>query len=158
MMINAKLPAPNVPVRGKWAPVQDEQQAGTDMPQRIQRKRTKGFRLQEASPDGAPVVYVGRPTRYGNPHDWRDWWEDAVECMPYSDKAAREGWCKDRATQAFEEDLADGALPEVKRNLWRLRGKHLACWCDRYERCHADVLLKLANTSAAARRDKGQAQ
>lgn len=27
-MINAKLPAPSVPVRGKWAPVQDEQQAG----------------------------------------------------------------------------------------------------------------------------------
>lgn len=30
-------------------------------PQRIQRKRTKGWRM----PDGA--IYVGRPTRWGNP-------------------------------------------------------------------------------------------
>jgi hypothetical protein len=26
-----------------------------------------------------------------------------------------------------------------------LRGKNLACWCAPDERCHADILLKLAN-------------
>lgn len=31
-------------------------------PTRIQRRRTKGFDLQAQSPDGRPVVYVGRPT------------------------------------------------------------------------------------------------
>lgn len=30
------------------------------------------------------------------------------------------------------------ALPE-------LRGKNLACWCKPGERCHADVLLAMAN-------------
>jgi hypothetical protein len=33
------------------------------MPKRIQRKRTKGWRM----PEGA--VYVGRPTKWGNPFD-----------------------------------------------------------------------------------------
>ena len=37
----------------------------TDMPERIQRRRTKGWRL----PAGA--VYVGRPTRWGNPFGYR---------------------------------------------------------------------------------------
>ena len=32
------------------------------MPKRIQRKRTKGWKM----PDGA--VYVGRPTKWGNPY------------------------------------------------------------------------------------------
>lgn len=36
------------------------------MPERIQRQRTKGWRL----PDGA--IYVGRPTRWGNPFVYRD--------------------------------------------------------------------------------------
>lgn len=31
-------------------------------PQRIQRKRTRGWRMP------AGVVYVGRPTKWGNPH------------------------------------------------------------------------------------------
>ena len=37
-------------------------------PVRIQSKRTKGFNLQDASPNGLPVVYVGRPTKWGNPY------------------------------------------------------------------------------------------
>ena len=32
------------------------------MPERIQRKRTKGWRM----PEGA--IYVGRPTKWGNPY------------------------------------------------------------------------------------------
>lgn len=36
------------------------------MPERIQRQRAKGWRM----PDGA--VYVGRPTRWGNPFAYRD--------------------------------------------------------------------------------------
>lgn len=41
------------------------------MPQRIQRKRTKGYRLP------SDAVYVGRPTQWGNPFpvdgDWITW-------------------------------------------------------------------------------------
>lgn len=39
---------------------------GSIVPERLQRKRTKGYRL----PSGA--VYVGRPTRFGNPFQDRD--------------------------------------------------------------------------------------
>lgn len=37
-----------------------------NQPIRIQRRRTAGFRLQEQSPDGRPVVSVCRPGRWGN--------------------------------------------------------------------------------------------
>lgn len=42
-------------------------------PVRIQRKRTKGFDLQAASRavNGLDCVYVGRPTMWGNPYDFR---------------------------------------------------------------------------------------
>ncbi len=36
-------------------------------PVRLQRKRKKGFRLK--SPNGLPIVYVGRPTPWGNPFE-----------------------------------------------------------------------------------------
>ena len=35
------------------------------IPVRLQRKRTKGFKL--VSPNELPIVYVGRGTRFGNP-------------------------------------------------------------------------------------------
>ena len=38
------------------------------MPQRIQRKRTKGWRTPLCSCGcGKPARYVGRPTKWGNP-------------------------------------------------------------------------------------------
>jgi hypothetical protein len=44
-----------------------------------------------------------------------------------------------------------GLFPEKRAallaNLWRLRGKNLACFCAQNEPCHADVLLRLANAS-----------
>ncbi len=41
----------------------------TPKPVRIQRKRVKGYRMQEVSLalNGLPAVYVGRPTVFGNP-------------------------------------------------------------------------------------------
>ena len=34
--------------------------------------------------------------------------------------------------------------PSLMAALGELRGKHLVCWCAP-ERCHADVLIELAN-------------
>ena len=108
-------------------------------PKRIQRKRTKGWRM----PEGA--VYVGRPSRYGNP--WvvaaqrRTWLAEAAHRHPYavhnpvertylgtfvSEERARY-W----ATQAFRRDF-DGDLEP-------LRGHDLVCWCP--EACGVDVDL-----------------
>ncbi len=80
-------------------------------PQRIQRKRTKGWRM----PEGA--VYVGRPTKWGNPYLG----EGAVA-----------------AYRARAEQSADAIRSE-------LAGKDLACWCPLSSPCHGDVLLELAN-------------
>lgn len=91
------------------------------MPKRIQRKRTKGWRM----PEGA--VYVGRPSRWGNP-------------------CGVKLWGKQDAVDEFKLALISGCLKitvdDVKREL---RGKDLACWCPLDQPCHADVLLKLAN-------------
>ena len=95
---------------------------------RFQRSRRKGWRM----PDGA--VYVGRPTKWGNPH--------------------RVGWCRpcaavhtpEEAVLAFREDLeAEKYLS--KANIRReLHGKDLVCWCPPDQACHADVLLEVANS------------
>jgi hypothetical protein len=98
-------------------------------PVRIQRKRTKGFNLQASSPNGLPVVYVGRPTKWGNPFS--------------ADEYGRMG-----AVIMFAE-YALNHMPQSY--LDELRGKNLACWCSLAlpnwgkKDCHADVLLELAN-------------
>ena len=86
---------------------------------RIQRQRTKGWRM----PAGA--VYVGRPTRWGNPYrpNWAISLVDSVN--------AYRGW----ANRQLRQD--DDWLPP-------LRGKDLVCWCPLDQPCHADILLDLA--------------
>ena len=100
-------------------------------PVRIQRKRTKGFSLQQASPNGLPVVYVGRPTVYGNPfatvEEFQHWWETRG---------------KGFVLFADRMDMLMGAMFQTDPH--PLRGKNLACWCPLDRACHADVLLEIA--------------
>ena len=72
------------------------------------------------------VVYVGRPTKWGNP-----WW-------PKSNEAERNASCDKYETYAT---LRAQAEPEW---IAPLRGKDLVCWCAP-SRCHADTLIRLAN-------------
>ena len=107
------------------------------MPQRIQRKRTPGWRM----PEGA--VYVGRPTIFGNPFKG----DRAVEVF--------ERYLTGPGT--FDVRIGSGTgvtmarVPawweraEVMKALPQLAGKDLACWCSLDEPCHADILLRLAN-------------
>ena len=111
-------------------------------PKRIQRRRTKGWRM----PEGA--VYVGRPSRWGNP--WR----------------VGDTWCLHRlkaydAASLFEHRARCGG-----HRYQELRGRDLACWCrlcpahaegkplgvtcPDCEPCHADVLLEIANAPEEA--------
>jgi hypothetical protein len=96
------------------------------MPKRIQRKRTKGWKM----PPGA--IYVGRPSHHGNKYrvgvDG-----DAAECVA-----------------KFEADWNWGLAHELgvcalQPTLKKLRGHDLACWCPLDQPCHADVLLRIAN-------------
>jgi Domain of unknown function (DUF4326) len=103
-------------------------------PQRIQRRRTKGWRM----PDGA--VYVGRPTKWGN-----RFVVGAALTFPYSDVFGPK--VKDRA-QAVEVFRAYTEITPFFDSWVRmsLAGRDLACWCPLGEPCHADVLLELANS------------
>lgn len=108
------------------------------MPKRIQRKRTKGWRM----PDGA--VYVGRPTKFGNPfvvgekYGWGVPGSAEIEGPFQPIKDRREATAAFRSWLEDQHDLVDAARTE-------LRGKDLACFCPLDQPCHADVLLELAN-------------
>jgi len=103
------------------------------MSARIQRRRTKGYRL----PPGA--VYVGRPTRWGNP--WREGMPHPDSEQPMSRAEAVEvyrGWAAQQLADWWNGLLLRTAIDN------ELRGHDLACWCPLGQPCHADVLLELA--------------
>ena len=102
-------------------------------PKRIQRKRTKGWRM----PEGA--VYVGRGSRWGNP--FRRESPSTVAALERGEIApvyvvesrAEAVFMFRQHRRPFNVDLAE------------LRGKDLVCWCAEDQPCHADVLLEWAN-------------
>lgn len=115
---NGKSTAPTELQIAKHASYAPNQEKKTE-PKRIQRKRTKGWRM----PEGA--VYVGRPTDFGNPHP-------LIGSTP------------EIATKLFEEHLlSEPGLLELA--IKKLRGKDLACFCPLNQGCHADVLLHYVN-------------
>ena len=101
------------------------------MPERIQRRRTKGWRL----PAGA--VVVSRPTRWGNPYRTGPQWMGGT---------TQEVVTSLRAIELYVW-LANDRIRREGRAIWAepLRGRDLACWCPLDQPCHADVLLELAN-------------
>jgi hypothetical protein len=77
----------------------------------------------------ANAVYVGRPTKWGNPYTMEDGFtrEECVEAYRY--------WLILR----LNEDT-------FKYNLDELRGKDLVCWCPTDKPCHADVLIEIVES------------
>lgn len=106
------------------------------MPKRIQRKRTKGWRMPKNA------VYVGRPTKWGNPIDWK------IYGTPVNANRDK----RNLATVDYERWL--GGIWSYPNRDWilahmhELSGKDLACWCPLDQPCHADVLLRLANATS----------
>ena len=72
-------------------------------------------------------VYVGRPTKWGNPFK-------ISAAVPRAKTVA-----------LYEARLKKMSARERQALLDPLRGKLLGCWCPLDEPCHADVLLKWAN-------------
>lgn len=117
------------------------------MPERIQRKRSKGWRM----PEGA--VYVGRPSRWGNPFtvertdansvQYGAWFvDDGMGVMFWATQEEAAGF----AVRSYRRSLMDGTLPASMFAVYRrLRGRDLACWCPLDRPCHADALLAVAN-------------
>jgi len=93
-------------------------------PVRIQRRRTRGWRMPENT------VYVGMPTMWGNYAASRV----GVPLSPAEAVAEFDAWIRLEASWAWKGRVG-----------MDLRGKNLACWCPLDQPCHADVLLELAN-------------
>jgi len=116
-------------------------------PVRIQRKRTKGYNMQEDSKavNGLDCVYVGRPTMWGNPFNI------GAEVINLSVKKGENPLIKvdhAEAAKMFKNSLV--ALKKVDATLYdriqqNLSGLNLACFCRLDQPCHADILLEIAN-------------
>ena len=119
---------------------------GGNMPERIQCKRTKGWRMPENT------VYVGRPTRWGNPfYTGMVLTEREVYCSFFNSNVALQfiGIRLSAADAVFlyRDHVTNDRLgtPIIELFKDELCGKNLACWCRLDQPCHADVLLELAN-------------
>ena len=97
--------------------------------QRIQRKRTGGWRMPPNTTN------VSRPSRWGNPH------AVGKPC----------GICPDARTHTqvdavieFYMDMRAGRLPFTEEDvIQKLGGGDVACWCKQNEPCHADLYIDI---------------
>jgi uncharacterized Zn-finger protein len=104
------------------------------LPVRIQRKRTKGWKMPPET------VCVTRPSRYGNPFRVGD-------ACDIGDGEGYVTLTAERAVRGFREWVERGGIDRTLLAI--LRGRNLACFCPIGSPCHADVLLELANAEAA---------
>ena len=127
------------------------------IPKRIQRKRTRGWRMPENT------KYVGRGSKFGNPFR-------LIGDMIYVDAIHRRktlsrwvcyypngGYTTEDVVILFRDLLLDLNSHEVEPEIYArfrwmrdhirdLQGKDLSCWCKKECACHADALIELANS------------
>ena len=110
-------------------------------PRRIQRRRTKGWRMPPNT------VCVDRPSVWGNPFDWRkvgrekaialyrEWMIGVLtpEMYPFGHDAMKR----------FRVKYTKMTPKEAARTY--LKGWNVATWCREGEACHGDVVLEIAN-------------
>jgi len=107
-------------------------------PVRVQRKRTKGWRMPENT------VSVCRPGRWGNPFQIGSTGWIPVDNSGVWSKNPHPPLTREEAVQCFRYST-EFQLSDDPSYLDSLRGKNLACFCPLDQPCHADVLLELAN-------------
>ena len=81
--------------------------------------------LNKKTDDCSGAVYVGRPSKWGNPF-----------------VIGRDG-TREEVIEKYKLHLTldDDLMSSVKKEL---KGRNLACWCSPLP-CHADVLIHIAN-------------
>jgi len=122
---------------------------------RIQRRRTKGWRMPETA------KYVGRPTKWGNPFK-------VGEIAPHRHRSAAHphdfyidhhmivtarqaaGLYRKIVEDPAEHQYIGYRPPTVATIRAELAGYDLVCWCPLDQPCHGDVLLDLMRHSAPA--------
>jgi hypothetical protein len=111
-----------------------------EKPIRIQRSRKKVWRMP------GNTVYVGRPTKWGNPFKvGESWFVPSGEQFGLVTPSSI-GQCVSLYREYAEECMKNPQSWMIK-DIHELRGKNLACFCPLDKPCHADVLLELANTT-----------
>jgi hypothetical protein len=118
------------------------------MPERIQMRRTRGWRKP------ASAIYVGRPTAFGNPFTLAG----AREAGYIGSDAELRAMCMGAYRSWINRSPCDQDRylsgdrwydrTEVHARLHEIAGRDLACWCPLDQPCHVDVLLKLSNPRA----------
>ena len=114
------------------------------MAKRIQRKRTKGWRM----PKGCR--YVGRGTIFGNPFPAKRIGRAKALSLYRKFMRGRWGDLEKAGVSMMAVMQLQIVRAEVLKRLPELRGRDLSCWCpiildNVYVPCHADVLLEIAN-------------
>lgn len=117
------------------------------MPERIQQRRTKGWRKP------ANTVSVARPSKWGNPFRVVSSHARGPFDVWYGDRFVAQttdiGRAREIAVERFRRHMITFCVDAA--DLEPLRGKDLMCFCPLVDAdgnrvpCHADVLLELAN-------------
>ncbi|MDU0348316.1 DUF4326 domain-containing protein [Actinomyces sp. MRS3W] len=126
-------------------------------PRRIQRRRTRGWRMPN------DVVYVGRGSRWGNQFIvGRTYlistfgralehigFHQQIDPQPFTPTSRADvvemylAWFQGNLVVPLYEPYSR-TIPRQEDIQADLMGRDLACWCPLDEPCHADVLLALA--------------
>ena len=138
-------------------------------PVRIKRSRQH----KQISPNGLPIRYVGRGSKWGNPfrvvkiskNEWAVKLSDnnvssakiliKICRFIYTSKedANRDAvkcyieWFLPKPPMDKEGSFSEFLLKseKLKEAMNELKGKNLSCWCGLNETCHADFLLYISN-------------
>ena len=114
-----------------------------------------------------PIVYVGRPSKWGNPFrivqysdgkwavktDGSDRCNDILIQYGHAVYDTKEAAAKDAVfCHAYwlcphGDSVMDSINKETEfyEQIKLLKGKNLSCWCKPGDPCHADVLIEIAN-------------
>ncbi|MCG3203983.1 MAG: hypothetical protein KCHDKBKB_00660 [Elusimicrobia bacterium] len=106
------------------------------MPIRVQRKRTKGWKMPPNT------IYVGRPTFWGNPYKEGD----RINGIMVLGRGGAIAKYKEWLMSGVHDQAYDTSCTRSQAAKRDLRGFNLACWCPLDKPCHADVLLEIANS------------
>lgn len=112
-------------------------------PVRIQRSRQH----KQISPNGLPIIYVGRPGKWGNPFRvvkekglWVVVNDENYGLKMVDTQSEALGYCMEFYKDYVLHEISLGVI-----DISNLTGKNISCWCKIGNPCHADILLGLAN-------------
>lgn len=136
------------------------------LPIRVQRIQQR----KQVSPNGLPTVYVGSGSRWSNPFKlvkqssgkWTIQTDGSERCNKLLIKHCHAIYdTKDEAAAdaincyshwLLPYNRKEGSMSEfylsmsnIEDIVASLKGRNLSCWCSIDEKCHADLLIELAN-------------